>query len=80
MVQRETISLSGEDLRSLPIFFQKIYYNEIDYREEENKLFCYRKLLQGNVCRMNDAYVAISKTVDKRLFLNNEETIFRSIH
>lgn len=68
MAEFKNIVLSKEDLRNYPLTFQKIYYNITVCKNEEDKLLYYNNTQQGNVFGMPASTRCISKTIDKKLF------------
>lgn len=68
MAKFENISLSGDKLRDYSLTFRKIYYNQTVFEREEAKLFYHNNRLQGNIYGMSASTRSISKTLDKKLF------------
>ena len=67
MEQLEMINLSGEQLKGLPLFFRKIYFNKITDFQEDYKLMKYSPLIQCGLIRDGLSTRRISKTVDYKI-------------
>lgn len=67
------IYLQGEDLRGKPLFFRKILFNRLTDPDEEKKLIKYSQRYQSDVMRNAFPNRQISKTVDMRIFNQNED-------
>lgn len=75
-MERKQIILNAEELRYFPLFFRRIYYNEITKKEEEGKLLKYNSTLQCDEMCASFPSRQISKTINKKIFnpkFNNDE-------
>ena len=72
MEEIEELNLSGQELKGLPLFFRKIYYNKITDVREEEKLIKYSHQIQTHLIRDNFPVREISKTVNYNLFNSNK--------
>ncbi|MDR3653458.1 MAG: hypothetical protein P4L34_10895 [Paludibacter sp.] len=73
MVELEQINLDADNLKGLPLFYRKIYFNQLTDWQEENKLITYSALIQADVMRSVESTRNISKTVNKKLILENND-------
>jgi hypothetical protein len=65
MVKLEFIKVYGENLEGKPLFFRKIFYNELTDFEEEKKMFSYDSSCQTDMMRKMYTNREISKTIVK---------------
>jgi hypothetical protein len=61
-------NIEQEDLNGLPLFFRKIYYNELTFEPEELKLIKYSEEIQSVRMRDASSMRPISKTVNFKIF------------
>ena len=67
-METKEIILNEEELKDLPLFFRKIYYNQITDSKEEAKLMRYNFLMQCNLMRDSFPQRQISKTINYKIF------------
>ena len=72
MEQLKLINLDYEQLESLPLFIKKIYYNQVTFIEDENKLFKYSSHFQTKIMRNHYASRMICKTLDFKKLKQND--------
>jgi hypothetical protein len=66
------IKLTGKELNKIPLHFSKIYYNEITFIDDELKLSKHNSFLQCENMRDYFPSRQISKTIDFKIFNNDE--------
>ena len=69
----EQINLTTDELKNLPLFYRKIYYNKLLSWNEEKKLFKYNPDLQCEIMRSDFSIREISKTVNHKIFRENNK-------
>ena len=74
MEESEIIELKREELENLPVFFRKIYYNNLSsIREEEKRLKKMSAQFFETVASHDFSKREISKTINHSIFSQNEE-------
>lgn len=73
MEKLKLIKLEGKKIKGMPLFFSKIYYNQVTDINDEMKLFKYNQIFQCNFMRHYFPNRIICKTVDFNKFKNEEE-------
>lgn len=69
----ETIDLKGEELKGLPLFFRKIYFNQVTDINVEMTLMDYNAKLQCQYMRSAlPERVRISKTLNNQILKKND--------
>lgn len=68
----EEFNLSADELKNLPLFYRKIYYNEVTNANEEKKLTKYNIDLQCDMMQSSFSMRDISKTVNYKTFRENK--------
>jgi hypothetical protein len=72
MEELKQINLSPQELKNLPLFYRKIFYNLLTNVQEEEKLMKYTPDLLSKIMRDDFSTRAISKTINHKIFLKNE--------
>ena len=65
--------IKAEKIENLPLFFWKIYYQELSSEVDEEKLISYREDLQTIEMADPSPVIPISKTVNFTLFKYNDD-------
>lgn len=73
MEDLKLIELNGSELKNLPLFFRKIYHNQVSNIEEEKKMIRLNKNIQGEIMCHQFSKREISKTINHQLFFKNEK-------
>ncbi|PRA97537.1 hypothetical protein CQ046_21465 [Chryseobacterium sp. MYb7] len=68
----QKIKLKKEKIHNLPLFFKTIYYNQVTNINDEMKLFKHNEILQCSFMRHYYSSRRICKTLDFKLFENEE--------
>lgn len=55
------IDIKECQLRSLPLFLQRIYYNKLSNMKEENKLIAYSRIYQSSLYKTLHNYKSITR-------------------
>ncbi len=69
----KTISFENEELNGMPLFYRRIFYNNITNIIEDHKIIKYNPSLQTHLMRSEFPRRDISKTVNHKLFNINEK-------
>ena len=72
MEKLKLIKFEGKKIKGLPLFFSKIYYNQVTDINDEMKLFKYNESLQCNFMRHYFPNLIICKTIDYNKFEDEE--------
>lgn len=64
MEKLPNINLRGKELKGLPLFCQKIYYNKIVDIEDEEKCYFYSHIVDAVLVKEDDPSIDISKIID----------------
>lgn len=66
------IKFTGKELTNIPLHFRKIYFNQVTDIRDEDKMFKHNSLLQCNFMRHYFPSRQISKTIDFKIFNDDE--------
>lgn len=72
-MEREILILSDVALKGLPLFFRKIYFNELSDINEEYKLMKYHPLVQSQYMRSAFPGRQISKTINLKMLKSEKD-------
>lgn len=70
MEKLKLLKIEDEKIEGLPLFFRKIYYNQVTDINDEMKLFKYNESLQCDFMRHFFSNRTICKTIDLNKFKN----------
>ena len=64
MEKLSRIELKGEELNGLPLYFHKIYYNQIVSNDDEEKCYFYSRQVGAVIVKNDDPTSDISKILN----------------
>lgn len=68
MAEIKSVSIQGELLTNLPLYYKKIYYNSLASIEDEEKLYFSSDKTQSIIVKRKDPKRNISKLIDYAQF------------
>ncbi len=68
MAEIKSVSIQGELLTNLPLYYKKIYYNPLASIEDEEKLYFSSDKTQSIIVKRKDPKRNISKLIDYAQF------------